>query len=109
MDNSLGILEVNNLTCAINASDAMVKAAMVRLIDKRLIGSAYVTVLIEGDLASVIAAVDAGTALANEQQALICSHVIARPMDDIDLILHPETVQAKKTTGGRRKNSKVKK
>lgn len=79
MDNALGMLETRGLTAAIAGTDAMVKAANVEIIRTEQIGSAYVTVLIRGDVASVRAALDAGSEAAKDHGEIIGVNVIASP------------------------------
>ncbi|HCJ57602.1 BMC domain-containing protein [Lutispora sp.] len=76
---SKGFIETKGLVAAIEAADAMVKAANVEIIGKKLIGGGLVTVIIEGDVGAVKAAVDAGAAAAQKVGELISVHVIARP------------------------------
>jgi microcompartment protein CcmL/EutN len=79
MDNALGMLETRGLIAAIAGTDAMVKAANVEIIRNEQIGSAYVTVLIRGDVASVKAAIDAGAEAAKDHGEVVSVHVIASP------------------------------
>ncbi|MCQ1530187.1 BMC domain-containing protein [Lutispora saccharofermentans] len=76
---SKGFIETKGLVAAIEAADAMVKAANVEIIGKKLIGGGLVTVIVEGDVGAVKAAVDAGAAAAQKVGELISVHVIARP------------------------------
>jgi ethanolamine utilization protein EutM len=84
---ALGMIETRTLVGAIEASDAMVKAANVVLIGKEYIGSAYVTVFVRGDVGAVKAATDAGAAAARRVGELISVHVIPRPDDEVETIL----------------------
>lgn len=84
---ALGMVETKGLVGAIEAADAMVKAANVRLIGKEQIGAAYVTVMVRGDVGAVKAATDAGAAAAARVGELISVHVIPRPHGDVELIL----------------------
>ena len=84
---ALGMIETKGLVAMIEAADAMVKAANVRLIGKEQIGAAYVTVMVRGDVGAVKAATDAGAAAAARVGELISVHVIPRPHGDIELIL----------------------
>jgi len=84
MSLSYGFIETQGLVGSIEAADAMLKAARVRLIEKREIGFGLVTVVIEGELGAVQAAVDAGSAAAERVGQFITSHVIARPFSDTD-------------------------
>jgi len=80
---ALGILETQGLTAILEATDAMLKAADVRLVGKEKIGAAYVTVIVRGDVAAVTAAVEAGSRAVGQLGKLIAAHVIARPHDDL--------------------------
>jgi microcompartment protein CcmL/EutN len=84
---ALGMIETRGLVGAIEAADAMVKAANVRLIGQRLSGSGLVTVMVRGDVGAVKAAVDAGTAAANRVGEVVSSHVIPRVHSDTESIL----------------------
>jgi carbon dioxide concentrating mechanism protein CcmO len=78
---ALGLIETRGLVGLIEASDAMVKAAGVRLIRSIEIGGGFVTAVVRGDVGSVRAAVDAGAAAARRVGELVSSHVIPRPHD----------------------------
>ncbi len=84
---ALGLVETKGLVGSIEAADAMVKAANVRLVGKEYIGNGYVTVMVRGDVGAVKAAVDAGAAAAKRVGELISVHVIPRPHDDVETIL----------------------
>jgi ethanolamine utilization protein EutM len=84
---ALGMVETKGLVGAIEAADAMVKAANVSLIGKEMIGSGLVTVMVRGDVGAVKAAVDAGAAAAKRVGELVSVHVIPRPHDDVEGIL----------------------
>ena len=85
---ALGMVETRGLVAAIEAADAMVKAANVTLSGKKMIGGGLVTVVIEGDVGAVKAAVDAGAAAAQKVGELVSVHVIARPDAEIDAFLN---------------------
>ena len=85
--NSLGMIETKGLVGAIEAADAMVKAANVTLVGKEQIGSGLVTVMVRGDVGAVKAATDAGAAAAERVGELIAVHVIPRPHTEVDVIL----------------------
>ena len=87
MDDALGMIETRGLIAAIEAADAMVKAANVKLIGKETIGAAYVTVLVRGDVGAVKAAVDAGAAAAARVGEVKSVHVIPRPHAEVEFIL----------------------
>lgn len=84
---ALGIVETQGLTAILEATDAMLKSANVRLIGKEKIGAAYVTVLVAGDVAAVTTAVDAGANAVGQLGKLIAKHVIARPHEDLAALL----------------------
>ena len=84
---ALGMVETRGLTAAIEASDAMTKAAEVTLIGTEKIGSGLVTVMVRGDVGAVKAAVEAGTSAASKLGELVAAHVIPRPHNDVEKIL----------------------
>ena len=84
---ALGMIETKGLVGAIEAADAMVKAANVSLIRKVLVGGGLVTVMVRGDVGAVKAAVDAGSAAAKRIGELVSVHVIPRPHSDVEYIL----------------------
>jgi len=86
-NDALGMIETRGLVAAIEAADAMVKAANVVLIGYTYIGAAYVTVMVRGDVGSVKAATDAGAAAARRLGELVSVHVIPRPHPDMEKIL----------------------
>ena len=85
--NALGMIETKGLVAAVEAADAMVKAANVTLIGKEHVGGGLVTVLVRGDVGAVKAATDAGAAAAERVGELISIHVIPRPHADVETIL----------------------
>lgn len=80
---SKGFIETKGLVSAIEAADAMVKAANVEIVGKKMIGGGFVTVIIEGDVGAVKAAVDAGAEAAKKVGELVSVHVIARPNPEL--------------------------
>lgn len=86
MRNAIGLIETRGLVGSIEAADAMVKAANVKLIRKEQIGGGLVTVIVEGDVGAVKAAVDSGAAAAKRVGELLSVHVIPRPHDDIEKV-----------------------
>lgn len=84
---ALGMVETRGLVGAIEASDAMVKAANVTLVGREYIGAGYVTVLVRGDVAAVKASTDAGAAAARRVGELVSVHVIPRPHEDVNRVL----------------------
>jgi len=79
MNEAIGLIETRGLVGQIQASDAMLKAANVSLVKQVQIGGGLVTTIIEGDVGSVRAAVDAGASAASKVGELISAHVIPRP------------------------------
>ncbi len=88
---ALGLIETRGLVGAIEASDAMVKAAKVELVGREYVEAGLVTVMIRGDVAAVTAAIEAGASAARKVGELVAAHVIPRPLEDVEAILpHPE-------------------
>ena len=83
MNEAIGMIETKGYVGSVEASDAMVKAANVTLVKTIAIGGGLITVICRGDVASVKAAVDAGSKAASKVGELVASHVIARPHDDL--------------------------
>lgn len=84
---ALGMIETRGLVAAIEAADAMLKAANVTLIGTEKIGSGLVSVMVRGDVGAVKAAVEAGGASAQKLGEIIATHVIPRPHSDVEKIL----------------------
>jgi ethanolamine utilization protein EutM len=84
---ALGLIETKGLVGAIEAADAMVKAANVTLIGKVKVGGGLVTVMVRGDVGAVKAATDAGAAAAGRVGQLISVHVIPRPHQEVEFLL----------------------
>ena len=84
---ALGMVETRGLTAAIEAADAMTKAAEVVLVGTEKIGSGLVTVMVRGDVGAVKAAVEAGTSAASRLGELVATHVTQRPHNDVEKIL----------------------
>ena len=84
---ALGMVETRGLVAAIEAADAMVKAANVTLIGTEKIGSGLVSVMVRGDVGAVKAAVEAGSVSASKLGELVATHVIPRPHGDVEKIL----------------------
>ena len=87
---ALGMVETRGLVSAIEAADAMVKAANVTLIGSEYVGGGLVTVMVRGDVGAVKAATDAGAAAARRVGELVSVHVIPRPHNEVEKIL-PKT------------------
>jgi ethanolamine utilization protein EutM len=84
---ALGLVETKGLVGAIEAADAMVKAANVVLIGREQIGGGLVTVMVRGDVGAVKAATDAGAVAAGKVGEVVSVHVIPRPHDEVEGIL----------------------
>ena len=84
---ALGMIETKGLVGAIEAADAMVKAANVTLIGKEFVGGGLVTVMVRGDVGAVKAATDAGAAAAQRVGELLSVYVIPRPHAEVEDIL----------------------
>ena len=84
---ALGMIETRGLVAAIEAADAMVKAADVVLIGTEKIGSGLVSVMVRGDVGAVKAATEAGANTASRLGELVAVHVIPRPHEDVEKIL----------------------
>ena len=87
MMEALGMVETRGLVAAIEAADAMVKAANVVLIGSEKNGSGLVSVMVRGDVGAVKAAVEAGSAAANSLGEVIATHVSPRPHQDVEKLL----------------------
>ena len=102
---ALGMVETKGLVGAVEAADAMVKAANVVLLGSEYVGGGYVTVMVRGDVGAVKAATDAGAAAAKRVGELVSVHVIPRPHSDVEMIL-PKA--SKGSIGGRTTDAKPK-
>lgn len=89
---ALGMIETKGLVGAVEAADAMVKAARVTLVGKELVGGGLVTVMVRGDVGAVKAAVEAGSVAAKKVGELLSVHVIPRPDEQVEGIL-PKTAK----------------
>lgn len=94
---ALGMIETRGLVAAIEAADAMVKAANVTLTCKEYVGGGLVTVMVRGDVGAVKAATDAGAAAAERVGDLICVHVIPRPHMELEPMLTGPGEEPEKT------------
>ncbi len=84
---ALGMVETRGLVAAIEAADAMCKAANVELIGTEKIGSGLVSVMVRGDVGAVKAATEAGASAAQKLGEIVATHVIPRPHGDVEKIL----------------------
>ncbi|MFK5883098.1 MAG: BMC domain-containing protein [Candidatus Izemoplasma sp.] len=87
MKEALGMIETRGFIGAIEAADAMVKAANVTLTGKEKTGSGLVTVMVRGDVGAVKAAVEAGAEACRRVGELVSVHVIPRPHSDVEELL----------------------
>ena len=83
MNTAIGILETKGLVGLVEATDAMAKAANVKILKRVSIGNAFVATIVQGDVGSVRAAVEAGATAAQQVGELVASHVIPRPADSL--------------------------
>ncbi|RCK74567.1 MAG: Ethanolamine utilization protein similar to PduA/PduJ [Ignavibacteriae bacterium] len=88
LDYALGLIETRGLIGAIEAADAATKAAEVKLVGKEKIRGGFVTIKVVGDVAAVKAAVDAGAAAAARVGELISTHVIPRPIGELEDLIY---------------------
>ncbi|MFN0243955.1 MAG: BMC domain-containing protein [Planctomycetota bacterium] len=84
---ALGLIETKGLVGAVEAADAMCKAAKVTLLGKEISGGALVTVMVRGEVGAVKAATEAGAAAAKRVGELVSVHVIPRPAQDLEKFL----------------------
>jgi len=87
MKQALGMFEIRSMLAAIQAADTMVKSANVSIVDFNFVGSGIVSVIIEGEVAAVRAAVDSAIATAGGLAEIISTNVIPRPHDEVLKIL----------------------
>jgi ethanolamine utilization protein EutM len=83
MPNAIGLIETKGLVALVEATDAMAKAASVQIVKRVSIGGGLVTTVVTGDVGSVRAAVEAGSAAAQQVGELVGSHVIPRPAEGL--------------------------
>jgi len=83
MNTAIGLIETKGLVGLVEATDAMAKAAIVKILKRVDIGGAFVTTVVQGDVGSVRAAVEAGATAAQQIGELVGSHVIPRPADSL--------------------------
>ena len=85
---ALGMIETRGMVPAIEAADAMTKAAEVSLICREYVGGGYVTVMVRGETGAVNAAVRAGAdACERVGDGLVAAHIIARPHKEVEPVL----------------------
>jgi ethanolamine utilization protein EutM len=98
MEEALGLIETRGLVAAIEAADAMVKAANVRFLGRQKVKAGLITVMVAGDVGAVKAATDAGAAACQRIGQMVSAHVIPRPHQEIDLILPHSPKKATKAS-----------
>jgi len=106
MQQALGLIETRGLIGAIEAADAMVKAARVKFLGRQKVKGGLVAVMVAGDVGAVKAAVDAGAAACKRVGTLVSSHVIPRPHDDIDAMI-PSGFEVKKESEKKKSQPKA--
>lgn len=87
-ERALGLVETRGLVAALEAADAMMKAANVVCIGKEVTDAALVTIKITGEVAAVRSAVEAGKAAAAKVGEVVSTHIIARPDDETESIVY---------------------
>jgi len=92
---AIGLIETRGMVPLVEAADTALKAANVRLYGWQRVGSEYVTVVLTGPIADVRAAVEAGAAVAQQKGKLVGSNVIARPHDDLEMVLPKMKISAR--------------
>jgi microcompartment protein CcmL/EutN len=117
MQQALGLIETRGLVAAIEAADAMVKAAKVQFLSRQKVKGGLVAIMVAGDVGAVKAAIDAGAAAGKRVGTVVSSHVIPRPHNDIDAMIptgpeentQPESQKEspKKKKSGSKKGKKV--
>ena len=108
---ALGLVETRGLTAAVEAMDAMLKAATVRCLGSQATGASYVCAIVTGEVAAVQAATDAGAAAAKRVGEFVSAHVIPRPDDQTEIVMPPpvDRLVWKAGQGRRRKTTQRKK
>lgn len=84
LKNAIGILETKGFAPLVQGADAAVKAANVEMIEWRQVGSGYVSFVIEGDVAAVRAAIEAGADAASRIGQVVSQLIIPRPVEELD-------------------------
>ncbi len=102
MQQALGLIETRGLVAAIEAADAMVKAAKVKFLSRQKVKGGLMAIMVAGDVGAVKAAVEAGTAAGKRVGTVVSSHVIPRPHNDIDAMI-PVGPEKEETAGKKKK------
>lgn len=87
MAQALGMIETRGMVAAIEAADAMVKAASVTIVSQTKAGGGLISTLVRGEVGAVKAATDAGSVAANKVGDVVAVHVIPRPHDEVEALL----------------------
>lgn len=87
MSNSIGLLETRGFVAAVAATDAMVKAASVSVVQTRETGGGLVSIAIKGDVGAIKTAIEAGAETAHAVGEIVSTHVIARPHEETNALL----------------------
>ncbi len=106
MQQALGLIETKGLIAAIEAADAMLKAAKVKFLSRQKVKSGLVAVMVAGDVGAVKAAVDAGAAAGKRVGQVVSAHVIPRPHEDIDAMI-PAGTEMEKAPQNKKPQSKA--
>ncbi len=94
---AIGLIETKGLACLVAATDAMLKAADVKLVGPmKSVGSALCAAIVEGDVAAVKASIEVGGQVATELGEVVSLQVIPRPSDEVAAILPKPAAAAKK-------------
>ncbi|SDO16794.1 BMC domain-containing protein [Alkalicoccus daliensis] len=101
MSESVGFIETRGLTAAIEAADAMLKAANVQIVGSEKIGSGLVSVMVQGDVGAVKAATEVGSEAAQRIGELVAVHVIPRPHSDLARLLPKQDIKQDAKQGGK--------
>lgn len=107
MSSAIGMIETKGLVGSIEAADAMIKASDVTIVKQEFIDGGIVTVVVQGDVGSVQAAVDAGKAAAMRVGELLSAHVIPRPDVDVFQMIKGAETPKKASASTRKKASEV--
>lgn len=86
--NSIGIIETKGFACLVLAADAALKSANVELVEWRQVGSGYVSLVIEGDVAAVRSAVESGVDAASKVGEVVSQLIIPRPVEELDSVFN---------------------
>lgn len=84
---ALGMIETRGIVAAIEAADAMAKAASVTIVSQNKAGGGLISTLVRGEVGAVKAATDAGSVAANKVGEVVAVHVIPRPHDDVEALI----------------------